>query len=310
HTENPMQSTRRTFLKSAVALAGATVLTGPSSLFAMKSKNELTGIQLYSVRAEMKADPLGTLKQLAALGYRHVEHASYVDRKFYGWTAKEFRKILDDLGMTMPSGHTVMRWDHWDDAKKDFTDAWKYTVEDAAVMGQRYVISPSMDQRIRRSLDDLKQFMDIYNKSGELCNKSGMQFGYHNHHFEFAEKFGDETLYDLILKHTDPKLVMQQLDVGNMFNAGANAIAIINNYPGRFPSMHAKDMVKGEEDEHNPYDSAILGTGVIPVKEIMDAGREKGGTIHFIVEQEAYQGKSPLDCMKENLDVMKKWKYA
>ncbi|HLT81118.1 MAG TPA: TIM barrel protein [Cyclobacteriaceae bacterium] len=305
-----MQSTRRTFLKSAVALAGATVLTGPSSLFAMKSKNELTGIQLYSVRAEMKADPLGTLKQLAAMGYRHVEHANYVDRKFYGWTAKEFRKILDDLGMTMPSGHTVMRWDHWDDAKKDFTDAWKYTVEDAAVMGQRYVISPSMDQRIRRSLDDLKQFMDIYNKSGELCNKSGMQFGYHNHHFEFAEKFGDETLYDLILKHTDPKLVMQQLDVGNMFNAGAKAIEIINKYPGRFPSMHVKDMVKGEEDEHNPYDSTILGTGVIPVKEIMDAGRKKGGTIHFIVEQEAYQGKSPLDCMKENLDVMKKWKYA
>lgn len=305
-----MQSTRRTFLKSAVALAGATVLTGPSSLFAMKSKNELTGIQLYSVRAEMKADPLGTLQQLAAMGYRHVEHANYVDRKFYGWTAKEFRKILDDLGMTMPSGHTVMRWDHWDDAKKDFTDAWKYTVEDAAVMGQRYVISPSMDQRIRRSLDDLKQFMDIYNKSGELCNKSGMQFGYHNHHFEFAEKFGDETLYDLILKHTDPKLVMQQLDVGNMFNAGAKAIEIINKYPGRFPSMHVKDMVKGEEDEHNPYDSTILGTGVIPVKEIMDAGRKKGGTIHFIVEQEAYQGKSPLDCMKENLDVMKKWKYA
>src|SRR5690606_32325382 len=131
-----MQSTRRTFLKSAVALAGATVLTGASSLFAMKSKNELTGIQLYSVRAEMKADPLGTLKQLAAMGYRHVEHANYVDRKFYGWTAKEFRKIQDDLGMTMPSGHTVMRWDHWDDANRAFTDAWKYTVEDAAVRSE------------------------------------------------------------------------------------------------------------------------------------------------------------------------------
>jgi len=305
-----MQASRRTFLKSAVALTGTALVTRPASLFGMKSKNELTGLQLYSVRDEMKADPLGTLKQLSAMGYRHLEHANYVDRKFYGWSAKEFKKILDDLGMTMPSGHTVMRGDHWDESKKDFTDAWKYTVEDAAVLGQKYVISPSMDQRIRRSLDDLKRFMEVFNKSGELCKKSGMQFGYHNHHFEFAEKFGDETLYELILKHTDPNLVMQQLDVGNMFNAGAKAIEIINKYPGRFPSMHVKDMIKGGEDEHNPYDSTILGKGIIPVKEIVDAGRKKGGTIHFIVEQEAYQGKTPLECMKENLGVMKKWGYG
>jgi sugar phosphate isomerase/epimerase len=305
-----MQSSRRTFLKSAMALTGAALVTQPASLFGMKSKKELTGLQLYSVRDEMKADPLGTLKQLAAMGYRHVEHANYVDRKFYGWPAKEFRKILDDLGMTMPSGHTVMRGDHWDESKKDFTDAWKYTIEDAAVMGQKFVISPSMDQRIRKSLDDLKRFMEVFNKSGELCKKSGMLFGYHNHHFEFAEKFGDETLYDLILKYTDPDLVMQQLDVGNMYNAGAKALEIINKYPGRFPSMHVKDMIKGDGDEHNAYDSTILGKGVIPVKEIIDAGRKKGGTIHFIVEQEAYQGKTPLECMKEDLEVMKKWGYV
>lgn len=306
-----MQATRRTFLKqSAAAVAGMAILSDSISVFGMKSKEALTGLQLYSVRAEMKEDPLGTLKKLAAMGYKHAEHANYVDRKFYGWSAKEFKKVLDDLGMTMPSGHTVMRGDHWDAGKKDFTDAWKYTVEDAAVLGQKYVISPSMDQSIRKSLDDLKRFMDVFNKSGELCKKSGMQFGYHNHAFEFSEKFGDETLYDLILKHTDPDLVMQQLDVGNMFNAGAKALEIIAKHAGRFPSMHVKDMVKGGEDPHNPYDSTILGKGIIPVKEIVDAGRKKGGTIHFIVEQEAYQGISPLDCMKEDLAVMKKWGYA
>lgn len=304
-----MQSSRRTFLKSAVALTGAALVARPASLFGM-AKKELTGLQLYSVRDEMKADPLGTLKQLAAMGYRHVEHANYVDRKFYGWSAKEFRKILDDLGLTMPSGHTVMRGDHWDESKKDFSDAWKYTVEDAAVLGQKYVISPWMDERIRKSPDDLKRFMDVFNKSGELCKKSGMKFGYHNHQFEFAEKFGNETLYDLILKHTDPDLVIQQLDVGNMFNAGAKALEVINKHPGRFPSMHVKDMIKGGEDEQNPYDSTILGKGIIPVKEIVEAGRKKGGTTHLIVEQEAYQGMPPLECMKEDLAVMKKWGYA
>jgi sugar phosphate isomerase/epimerase len=306
-----MHASRRTFLKkSAAALTGVVVLSDSVSLLGMNLKAGLTGVQLYSVRDEMKEDPLATLKKLAEMGYRHVEHANYVDRKFYGWSASEFRKVLDDLGMTMPSGHTVMRANHWDTGKKGFTDAWKYTVEDAAAVGQTFVISPSMDESIRKSLDDLKRFMDVFNRSGELCKKAGMKFGYHNHHFEFNEKFGNETLYDLILKHTDPDLVMQQLDVGNMHNGGAAALDIINKYPGRFPSMHVKDMVKGNEDEHNPFDSTILGKGIIPVKEIVDAGRKKGGTIHFIVEQEAYQGISPLECMKEDLAVMKKWGYA
>ena len=93
----------------------------------------------------MKVDPLGTLKLLAEMGYKNVEHANYVDRKFYGYTAKEFKKILKDLGMKMPSGHTVFGKDHWDGGKKDFTDKWKFTVEDAATMGQQFVISPWLD---------------------------------------------------------------------------------------------------------------------------------------------------------------------
>jgi sugar phosphate isomerase/epimerase len=97
----------------------------------------------------MMKDPAGTLKKLADMGYQHVEHANYVNRKFYGWTAKEFKKVLDDLDLQMPSGHTVMTSAHWDTAKNDFTDAWKYTVEDAATMGQKFVISPWMDEKVR-----------------------------------------------------------------------------------------------------------------------------------------------------------------
>ena len=88
----------------------------------------------YGVREDMQQDPLVTLKALAEMGYKNVEHANYIDRKFYGYTAKEFRKVLDDLGLKMPSGHTVMGKNHWDASKKEFTDAWKYTIEDAAVV--------------------------------------------------------------------------------------------------------------------------------------------------------------------------------
>jgi sugar phosphate isomerase/epimerase len=301
-----MNQSRRVFIRnSAIAAAGATFFS--SDLFAAAKKGELTGIQLYSIRDDMYKDPLGTLTQLSKMGYKHVEHASYNNRKFYKWSATEFKKLLNDLGMTMPSGHTVMSSKHWDASKKDFTDAWKYTVEDAAAAGQLFVISPSMETNTRRDLNALKGFMEVFNKSGELCQKYGMKFGYHNHDFEFSEKLGDKTLFDIILGETDPKLVMQQLDIGNMINGGAKALDIMQKYPGRFESMHVKAEIESKAG-HEKYESTILNVGIVPVKEIIDLGR-KWGTKHFIIEQESYQGKPPMDCMKENIEIMKKWGY-
>jgi sugar phosphate isomerase/epimerase len=300
-----MKTSRREFLKkSALGVATFSVLS--DSVFAL-AKGELTGVQLYSVRDEMKKDPLATLKALSAMGYKHVEHASYGNRKFYGWDPKEFRKILDDNGLGMPSGHTVLGKQHWDETKKDFTDAWKYTVEDAAVLGQQFVISPSMHGDYRKSQDALKKLMEIFNKSGELCKKSGMKFGYHNHDFEFAEKLDGVSVYEIILKNTDPNLVIQQLDIGNLYNGGATAKQVMEAWPGRFSSMHVKDEIKSTEGNEK-FESTILGTGVVPVKEVIDMGR-KNGTIHFIIEQESYQGKTPLDAVKEDLAIMKKWGY-
>lgn len=302
-----MTTSRREFLKkSALAVAGSSLLS--SSLLAAPAKNELMGLQLYCVREEMKADPLGTLKELAKIGYQNVEHANYVNRKFYGWTPAEFKKVLGDLGMKMPSGHTVLGKQHWDEAKKDFADSWKYTVEDAAYMGQQFVISPWMDSKVRQSYDELMKQLEIFNKSGELCKKSGMKFGYHNHDFEFSEKLNDKTLYDIILQNTDPNLVMQQLDTGNLYNGGARAIDIVQKYPGRFESLHVKDEIVSAGGKEK-YESTILGTGIVSVKEVVDLCRKSGGTIHFIIEQESYQGKTPLQCMKEDYEIMKKWGY-
>lgn len=303
-----MQTSRRVFLKNgALTIAGATMFS--NFLKASVHADELVGVQLYSVRDEMKADALGTLKKLAAMGYKHVEHAGYSNREFYGYTAPEFKKILDDLGMKMPSGHTVMRDNHWKADANDFTDEWKITVEDAAVVGQQIVISPSLGEGLRKDYDALIRFMDVFNKSGELCKKSDMKFGYHNHDFEFSESLNGKKLFDIILENTDPSLVAQQLDVGNMYGAGGIALDVIKKYPGRFESMHVKDEIKSEKGEMGGYESTILGKGILPLKEIVDAGKKIGGTKHFIIEQESYQGKSPLDCMKEDLAVMKKWGY-
>src|SRR5436190_16293421 len=93
-----MSNSRRTFIKrSTLALAGSSLLSRLSFANTNTKGNELVGIQLYSVRDDMGKDPLGTLQQLSAMGYKHVEHANYVNRKFYGYTAAEFKKILDGL---------------------------------------------------------------------------------------------------------------------------------------------------------------------------------------------------------------------
>jgi sugar phosphate isomerase/epimerase len=304
-----MTISRRSFVKNA-ALATASATIFSKSLLAAGGPKPvlLTGVQLYSVRDDMKKDPLATLKKLAAMGYKYVEHANYIDRKLYGYNAKEFRKVLDDLGLSMPSGHTVLNKQHWDEGKKEFTDAWKYTVEDAAVLGQQYVISPSLDETWRREYDTLIRFMDVFNKSGELCKKAGMQFGYHNHHFEFNEKLNDTTLYDIILQRTDPKLVIQQLDIGNMYSGGGRAMEVIRKYPGRFPSMHVKDEIKSPAAAEG-FESTILGQGIIETRKVVDEGIKTGGTVHLIIEQESYQGKTPIDSMKEDLEIMKKWGY-
>jgi sugar phosphate isomerase/epimerase len=241
------------------------------------------------------------------MGYRHVEHANYANRKFYGWSVSDFRKILNGFGMSMPSGHTVLDAKHWDATKKDFTNEWKYTVEDAAAMGQSFVISPWLEESKRKSMSNLKSFMEIFNRSGELCKKFGMKFGYHNHDFEFSEKVEGKVLFDIILSETDPNLVMQQLDIGNMLNGGAKAMEVMQQYPGRFESMHVKDEIKATEG-HEPFESTILGKGVVPIKSIIDLGRASG-TKHFIIEQESYQGKTPMECADEDIKIMKKWGY-
>ncbi|MDP4150293.1 MAG: TIM barrel protein [Bacteroidota bacterium] len=310
-----MQHTRRDFLKNgALAIAAAGIL--PEALLAAGSgpsdkerfARRITGIQLYSVRDDMKKDPSGTLKQLAAMGYKYVEHANYVDRKFYGYSAKEFKALLDGLGLKMLSGHTVMRPDHWDAGKNDFTDAWKYTVDDAATVGQRYVISPWLDESLRKTYDDMLRYMDVFNRSGALCKKSGMKFGYHNHDFEFSQVLDNKKVFDIILQHTDPELVAQQLDIGNLYNGGAIAIAVVMQYPDRFELMHVKDEIKATSGNEK-YESTILGQGIVNTRQVIDLGKKSGGTHQFIIEQESYQGKTPLDCAREDLGIMKKWGY-
>jgi sugar phosphate isomerase/epimerase len=303
-----MKTSRRTFIRSgAMALAAAAII--PESVFAAKKQKGIIGVQLYSIRDDMEKDPVGSLTQVAKMGYKYVEHANYVNGKFYGYAPVDFKKVLDGLGLKMISGHTVMGKEHWDEAKNDFSDSWKKTIDDAGVLGQKYVVSPSMDESMRKTYLDFKHYMDIFNKCGELCKKRGMKFGYHNHDFEFSEKLNNEKLFDIMMKSMDPELVVVQLDIGNLYNGGGIALDVVNQYPGRFEIIHAKDEIPATEGNEK-YESTIIGSGIVNAKKVLNLATNKGGTKVYIIEQESYQGgKTPMECIKEDLGVMKKWGY-
>jgi sugar phosphate isomerase/epimerase len=295
-----MQTSRRKFLINSAVLAAGTALL-PNTLFSSPTKEiERIGLQLYTVRDAMHADPTGTLKQLATIGYKHLEHAGYNDGKFYGLSVKDFKKVLDDNFLNMTSGHVVLQQKHWDAAKNDFTDEWKRTLDDSLDIHQKYLISPGLDDNLKHDFNAFKAFMDVFNKCGELCKSKGLVFGYHNHGFEFTTMFGSDRMYDLILANTDPALVTQQLDIGNMYSAGAMPMDYIKKYPHRIELMHVKDVIKKDDGK---YENTLLGKGLLPLKEILKTAR-KTGTSQFIIEQEDYQGMDPVASTGIDLKVM------
>ena len=302
-----MSSSRRKFLKTS-GLSLAALAMGAHKLMAEADPDAILAIQLYTVRADMDKDPAGTLRKLSEIGYRYVEHANYRERKFYGYKPTDFKKLLADYNLQMPSGHVQMLPKDYNFSKLEFSDAWKNTVEDAAIAGQKYLVSPWLDESLRKNMKDFKAYMDVFNKSGKLCQTYGMKFGYHNHDFEFTTKIDGQLLYTLILENTDPALVAQQLDMGNLYNGGFKAMDIAKKYPGRFELMHVKDEILAKKGKEK-YESTILGKGIVGTKDVCEIGRTTGGTKYFIIEQESYQGLTPMDCSKQDYAIMKSWGY-
>lgn len=273
--------TRRDFIKSAAALtAGAALLSVPASAVPVQN----AGLQLYSVRKDMLADATGTLKKLAAIGYKNIESAGSEKGSYYGLKPKEMKKIAADLGMTLLSGHV-----HID---KD----WQKTVDEAAEAGQTYLICSTMPAN-GQTVDNYKHCADIFNKSAEAASKANLTFGYHNHEYEFANENG-KVLYDVLLTHTDPAKVKFELDLGWLIVSGADANTYFTKFPGRFPLWHLKDMDKTAKH------STEFGKGDIDLKALL-AQAKKAGMKNYFVEQEEYS-MAPLAAMQYDLDYLKK----
>ncbi len=277
--------TRNEFLKT-----GALALTLPllSKNFSYGKPPKNVGLQLYTLRSLMGKEPKETLKKVADIGYKEVETYGYADGKYFGMAPKEFKTYLSSLGLVTPSGHYMP-----DQLKK----GWGQIVDHAAEAGQKFMFCAFIMPN-ERTLDDYKKFIDLFNQSGETCKKAGIQFGYHNHDFEFMNVDG-QIPYDMILKGTDPDLVKMELDLYWAAFAKQDPVALFKQNPGRFPAVHMKDMAKTEKREF-----AEVGTGSIDFQRILDAAKV-AGLKHLFVEQDVTK-QPPLEAITISYANMKK----
>jgi sugar phosphate isomerase/epimerase len=154
---------RRDFVRNtAVGLTAAAVLSRlPVSLLASPYGKPI-GLQLYTLRDQLEKDVAGTIKQLAAIGYKDVEIYS-----LYGKSPSEFVKLLKDNGMTASSGHYLLPM---------VKDEWDKRIEDAKTLGLQYMVIAILEPEVRKSLDDYKKLAELFNKAGEATKKAGIQF--------------------------------------------------------------------------------------------------------------------------------------
>ncbi|MBN9385766.1 MAG: sugar phosphate isomerase/epimerase [Chitinophagaceae bacterium] len=292
--------TRRSFLRS-VSLYSAGALAAPALASFIKAGQPTIGLQLYTVRDAMQADPAGTLARVAQIGYNSLEGATYTGtEKFYGMDPKTFKDVLKKNGLVMRSSHYRLGEDKGGagEMKGTMLDDWGRAVDDAAALGVQYMVCAWLSPAERKGLDHYKWLAGELNKAGEKCKKSGIQFCYHNHDFEF-EKQGGQYPYDVVLDNTDKNLVKMEIDLYWVTKAGQDPIALFAKNPGRFPLWHLKDM-----DATPEHSFTEVGNGTIDFKKIF-AHASHAGMKYFFVEQDKCPG-SPFDSITKSIAYIKK----
>ncbi|PYX46332.1 MAG: xylose isomerase [Acidobacteria bacterium] len=254
--------TRRTFLALSATLPWALKSVAASSSIPV-------GLELYSVREELKKDPEGTVRAVAQMGYQAVEFYA----PYFEWTdaqAKQMRKLMDDLGIHCYSTHN----DEDFFSGKNFDRARDLNL----ILGSKYVVQAWSDPK--PDLEEWKSLAEKLNTIAEKLESSGLKVGYHNHDAEWRLVNGQRPM-DIIAKNTKLS-VMLQLDVGTCLEGGADPVAWIRANPGRIRSIHCKDWSR---DPAKGY-KVLFGEGIADWKGIFEAAENGGGVEYYLVEQE------------------------
>ena len=286
---------RRTFLKTAGTAAAVSLLPSRFLWAAGQHTIKNIGVQLYTVRDLMKDDFEGTIAKVAQIGYKEVEFAGY-----FGRTADQVKGVLAKNDLKAPSTH--VQYDELDEKFPSVIDFSK-------TIGLEYIICPWIPEDLRKSPDIWKQAAEKFNKAGEQAKAAGMQFGYHNHWFEFLPTNG-VLPYDELLKLCDANLVKMEMDLAWISTTGTDPVKYFQKYPGRFPLVHVKDVKTmpkitqgGAQNFGDTVDLTEVGSGVIDWKRIF-AHADQAGIKHYIVEHD--HPKQPLVSIKGSYEYLSK----
>ncbi len=289
---------RRTFIVNTAAAAIA--LTHTSKLFALEADNAYRkncGIQLYTLRNQLAADPTGTLKQVAAAGYKQVE--------LYGFpNAGALIEAAKDNGLAMNSTH--FEWDTVINPKDAAFSDFLKILDKAKTLGFSHLVIPYLKDENRKTLDDYKKCAENSNKAAVLAKQAGIQLAYHNHNFEFEPKDGGKSGFDIFMEEFSEDMHFE-LDVFWVKTAGVDPITLINKLKGRVSQLHLKDLKEGIASPSYgsvPQDAfKELGNGIIPMEPIMVAA-EAAGVKHCHVEQD--QSPDPIASIKQSIAYLQK----
>ena len=278
-----------TFIALAVFVAGGIV-----SCTTPKPTKEV-GIQLWSVKDDMKTDAKGTIEKIGAMGYKIIEAAGYSAGKFYGMEPTDFKVLADANGLNFFSSHCGQAVP--DSAGWAATMAWWDTsIAAHTAAGVKYIVQPFMDKVGYESIAGVQRYCDYFNAVGEKCNAAGIRFGYHNHSEEFKDLEG-QVIYDYMLKNTDPAKVMFEMDLYWITEGGKNPVDYFNAYPSRFELWHVKDKAElGGKDSKMDFK---------PIFENAD----KAGMKKFIVEVEEYNF-TPIESVQKSLEFLQNAEYV
>ena len=287
---------RRTFISTV----GAALLAARRANAASISQ---LGVQLYTVRTELGKDFDGTLAKIAAIGFKEVEFAGYFDR-----TPEQVRDALKRHKLTAPSAHI--------DYASLSGDKWARAIENAKAIGHTYLVNAWVDESIRNQPDAWKRIAETYNSAAAASKRAGIQFAYHNHHFEFAPRpdLNGKLPLDFLLETCDPALVKIELDLCWISAAGKDPLEYFRRYPGRFPMVHVKGLKKlppapGAEvviDRILPDITDVGHDDVIDWKRIF-AQAKTAGIKHYFIEHD--QPKDPSVSLKASCDYVSQLKF-
>jgi sugar phosphate isomerase/epimerase len=289
---------RRDFLKTTTGALGIMAL-GPLGLSSCGPKDRKSygvGLQLYTIRDVMAEDVPGSLTRVSELGYKFVELADYSGGKFYGYSPKEFKKMVEDLGMKVNSSHTQV------EAAGITLDNAKIMADAHAELGVEYCVQPWVNEE-DRNIETYKRMIGDWNEVGRIMKEVGIQFGYHNHNFEFADLDGVVPYYDIFMPEMDADLITMEIDLFWASKAGQDPIEMFNKYPGRFQLFHLKDMSTNEAPFYDVIKDDIceVGEGVIDFKRILEAKKVAGMKYMFVEDDNQGNGR-PFEAIGTSIN--------